>query len=82
MVTSQTQKEFVPGQGYTEADWDAVDFPEMSDGELANARPARDVLPPAFFLRLWRSIETLVAARQRRKQRLWENPPLKTHGKS
>ncbi|QCL93161.1 hypothetical protein CFBP7129_02345 [Agrobacterium tumefaciens] len=49
MVASQTQKEFVPGQGYTEADWDAVDFPEMTDEELANARPARAVLPPAFF---------------------------------
>jgi uncharacterized protein (DUF4415 family) len=49
VVTSQPQKEFVPGQGYTEADWDAVDFPEMSNEELANARPARDVSPPAFF---------------------------------
>ncbi|MRG67556.1 hypothetical protein GH789_20000 [Rhizobium pusense] len=49
MVASQTEKEFVPGQGYTEADWDAVDFPEMTDEELANARPARAVLPPAFF---------------------------------
>lgn len=48
MVASQTEKEFVPGQGYTEADWDAVDFPEMTDEELANARPARAVLPPAF----------------------------------
>ncbi|NTA36273.1 BrnA antitoxin family protein [Agrobacterium salinitolerans] len=42
-------KEFKPGRGYTEADWDAVDFPEMTDQELANACPARDVLPPAFF---------------------------------
>jgi len=49
VVASQTEKEFVPGQGYTEADWDAVDFPEMTDEELANARPARAVLPPAFF---------------------------------
>lgn len=80
MVASQTEKEFVPGQGYTEADWDAVDFPEMTDEELANARPARAVLPPAF-LRLWRSIETPVAACQRRRRRLWENPPVKTHGK-
>ncbi|MFF2320766.1 BrnA antitoxin family protein [Agrobacterium sp. NPDC058088] len=42
-------KEFKPGHGYTKADWDAVDFPEMTDDELANARPAREVLPPAFF---------------------------------
>ncbi|AAL41805.1 hypothetical protein EN41_15550 [Agrobacterium tumefaciens] len=50
MVTSQTQKEFRPGCGYTEADWDAIDFPEMTDDELDNLRPARDVLPPAFFI--------------------------------
>ncbi|KJF67385.1 BrnA antitoxin family protein [Rhizobium nepotum] len=42
-------KEFEPGHGYTEADWNAVDFPEMTDEELANMRPARDVLPSAFF---------------------------------
>ncbi|CAH0262322.1 hypothetical protein AGRO_0083 [Agrobacterium sp. ATCC 31749] len=42
-------KEFKPGRGYTEADWNAVDFPEMTDEELANARPAREVLPAAFF---------------------------------
>ena len=49
MAKAKTLKEFKPGRGYTEADWDAVDFPEMTDEELANARPARDVLPPAFF---------------------------------
>lgn len=41
-------KEFKPGRGYTEADWNAVDFPEMTDQELANARPAKEVLPRIF----------------------------------
>ena len=38
-----------PNQGYSKDDWDAVDFPEMTDEELATMRPAKDVLPPAFF---------------------------------
>ncbi|MEX0404633.1 BrnA antitoxin family protein [Aquibium sp. LZ166] len=42
-------KEFVEGRGYTRADWDSVDSPELTDEELARAVPARDVLPPEFF---------------------------------
>ena len=37
------------GKGYSEGDWDAVDFPEMTDEELADMRPAKEVLPAAFF---------------------------------
>ena len=44
-----TQKEFKPGKGYTREDWDAIDSPELTDEELARMRPARDVLPRAFF---------------------------------
>jgi len=40
---------FQPGEGYTKEDWDAVDFPEMTDEELASLRPAKEVLPPEFF---------------------------------
>lgn len=40
---------FQPDQGFTREDWDAVDFPELTDEELAGMRPAREVLPPAFF---------------------------------
>ena len=40
---------FQPGEGYTQEDWGAVDFPEMSDAELAALRPAKEVLPPEFF---------------------------------
>lgn len=43
------QTEFVEGRGYSKEDWDAVDSPELTDEELANPRPARDVLPKAFF---------------------------------
>lgn len=42
-------KEFVPGRGYTKEDWDAVDSPPLTDAELANMLPAREVLPPEFF---------------------------------
>jgi uncharacterized protein (DUF4415 family) len=40
-----TQRKFVPGRGYTKADWDAVDSPELTDEELATARPFADVFP-------------------------------------
>ena len=38
-------KEFQPGQGYTKEDWDAVDSPELTDEELAGARPFAEVFP-------------------------------------
>ena len=41
-------KEFVPGCGYTKEDWDAVDFPELTDEELATARPFREVFPDLY----------------------------------
>jgi uncharacterized protein (DUF4415 family) len=41
---------YVPNPHYSQEDWDEVsDNPEWTDEELANARPAREVLPPAFF---------------------------------
>lgn len=37
-------------KGYTKADWDAVsDNPPLTDEEIKNLRPAKEVLPPAFF---------------------------------
>lgn len=43
---TKLQKEFVPGQGYTKEDWDAVsDNPELSEEELAQFRPFREVFP-------------------------------------
>ncbi|WEX77972.1 hypothetical protein PYH37_002816 [Sinorhizobium numidicum] len=40
------QKEFVPGRGYTKADWDEVsDSPEATPEQLAQARPFAEVFP-------------------------------------
>lgn len=49
MTKISKQTEFVEGRGYSKEDWDSVDFPEMTDEELANLRPAREVLPKEFF---------------------------------
>lgn len=43
------QKTFRPGQGYTQADWDAVDSPPLTEQEIASLRPAKEVLPAQFF---------------------------------
>ena len=40
---------FREGRGYTREDWDSVDSPELTDEEIASLRPAKDVLPAAFF---------------------------------
>lgn len=42
-------KTFEPGRGFTKADWDAVDQPEMTDEEIAALRPAKEVLPPDLY---------------------------------
>ncbi|MDR7143534.1 BrnA antitoxin family protein [Rhizobium sp. BE258] len=42
-------KTFQPGRGYSKDDWDAVDSPPLTDEELAALRPAKEVLPQAFF---------------------------------
>ncbi|WP_288429131.1 BrnA antitoxin family protein [uncultured Agrobacterium sp.] len=49
MAKTKKLTEFQAGCGYDKADWDAVDFPEMTDEELNRLRPAVDVLPPEFF---------------------------------
>jgi uncharacterized protein (DUF4415 family) len=38
-------KEFQPGNGYSQEDWDAVDSPELTDEELASMRPFAEVFP-------------------------------------
>nr|WP_254493245.1 hypothetical protein [Bartonella sp. B1099] len=35
--------------GYTKEDLEAMDFPPLTDEELARLKPAKDVLPPSFF---------------------------------
>lgn len=46
---AKTIKTFQPGRGYSKDDWDAVDSPPLTDEELAALRPAKELLPRAFF---------------------------------
>jgi uncharacterized protein (DUF4415 family) len=39
------QKSFKPGQGYTKADWDDVQSPELTDEQMAKAKPFAKVFP-------------------------------------
>jgi uncharacterized protein (DUF4415 family) len=48
-MTNKTKKKFEEGHGFSQEDWDAVNSPELTDEELANMRPATEVLPPEFF---------------------------------
>jgi uncharacterized protein (DUF4415 family) len=41
-------KQFVPGRGYSKADWDSVDSPELTDEELAGLRPMKEALPDLY----------------------------------
>lgn len=49
MAKTSKVKSFQPDKGYDEVDWNAVDFPEMTDSELENVRPAKEVLPAELF---------------------------------
>lgn len=40
-----TDKKFEPGHGYTQEDWDAVDSPELTQEQLAQAKPFAEVFP-------------------------------------
>jgi uncharacterized protein (DUF4415 family) len=40
-----TIPEFKEGLGFSREDWDAVDFPEITDEELARMRPIKEGLP-------------------------------------
>ncbi|TPN92808.1 BrnA antitoxin family protein [Mesorhizobium sp. B1-1-5] len=42
---TKPDKEFIPGKGFTKADWDAVDSPEATDEQIAQARPFTEVFP-------------------------------------
>jgi uncharacterized protein (DUF4415 family) len=45
MIAKIVRKEFEPGHGYTKEDWDAVDSPELTEEQLAQARPFSEVFP-------------------------------------
>ncbi|MGQ3671643.1 BrnA antitoxin family protein [Xanthobacter sp. TB0136] len=45
-MTGKKMKSFEPGQGFTRQDWDEVsDNPELTDAEMAQARPFAEALP-------------------------------------
>jgi uncharacterized protein (DUF4415 family) len=41
----KVQKKFKPGQGYTKMDWDDVQSPELTDEQIAKAKPFAEVFP-------------------------------------
>src|ERR1041384_6134337 len=38
-------KKFRPGRGYTQKDWDDVQSPELTDEQIARAKPFAEVFP-------------------------------------
>ncbi|MEO8667259.1 MAG: BrnA antitoxin family protein [Bauldia sp.] len=44
----KTVKKFRPGRGYTKADWDAVDSPELTDEQIAKGKPFKEALPELY----------------------------------
>ncbi|WP_421566491.1 BrnA antitoxin family protein [Ochrobactrum sp. EDr1-4] len=38
--------------GYTKQDWDAVDSPSLTEEEIKSLKPAKEILPTAFFAEL------------------------------
>jgi hypothetical protein len=42
---AKRQKTFEPSHGYTKNDWDDVDSPELSDEQIAKAKPFAQALP-------------------------------------
>ena len=41
----KSQKKFKPGRGYTQKDWDDVQSPELTDEQIARAKPFAEVFP-------------------------------------
>jgi len=45
----KTLGEFQEGRGYSREDWEAVDSLQLTESELQAMRPAKEVMPKAFF---------------------------------
>jgi uncharacterized protein (DUF4415 family) len=45
MPDSESKPGYVPNPYYTQADWDEVSSPELTDDQLAQMRPAAEALP-------------------------------------
>jgi hypothetical protein len=42
---TKKQKSFKPGHGYTKKDWEAVQSPELTDEQMAKAKPFAEAFP-------------------------------------
>jgi uncharacterized protein (DUF4415 family) len=42
---TKQRKPFKPGRGYTKKDWDAVQSPELTDDQMAKAKPFAEAFP-------------------------------------
>ena len=42
---AKQQKSFEPGRGYTKKDWEAVQSPELTDEQMAKAKPFAEAFP-------------------------------------
>ena len=45
LKVTKPDPEFQEGKGFTKADWDAVDSPEATDEQLAQAKPFAEAFP-------------------------------------
>ncbi len=45
MTRKKVKADFKSGQGFSKADWDAVDSPPLTKAELAQAKPFSEVFP-------------------------------------
>jgi uncharacterized protein (DUF4415 family) len=48
MKRHKTLKRFHAGRGYTRADWDAVDSPELTKEQIAQMRPFKELFPDLY----------------------------------
>jgi uncharacterized protein (DUF4415 family) len=45
MTKKSGKPEFIAGQGFSKADWDAVDSPHLTKAELAQVKPFAEAFP-------------------------------------
>jgi hypothetical protein len=44
-LMGKLQKKFRPGQGYSRKDWDDVQSPQLTDEQMAKAKPFAEMFP-------------------------------------
>ena len=48
MMRKAVLKQFEPGRGYSQEDWDDAESPEITDEQIAQARPFAEAFPDLF----------------------------------